>query len=40
MCDLDLLQIAEKFEQWLKETAEYYGLAEDDLQDIIRSFLI
>ena len=39
MTDLDLLNIADRFNQWLKETAEYYGMDKDDLQEIIKSFL-
>lgn len=39
MTDLDLLKIAYKFNQWLKKTAEEYGMDKDDLQEIIKMFL-
>ena len=39
MVDLDLLNIAEKFNNWLTETAEYYGIDKDDLQEIIKNFI-
>lgn len=39
MVDLDLLNIAEKFNNWLIETAEYYGIDKDDLQEIIKNFI-
>lgn len=39
MVDLDLIKIAESFNEWLTETAEQYGIGKDDLQEIIKSFI-
>ncbi len=35
-----LIEIAEKFNKWLNETSDEYQIGKDDLQDIIKSFLI
>jgi len=35
-----LIEIAEKFNKWLNETSDEYQIGKNDLQDIIKSFLI
>ena len=40
MLDLDIIKIAEKFNRWLEETAAYYGMDKDELQEIIKSFIV
>lgn len=35
-----LIEIAEKFNKWLNEISDEYRISKDDLQDIIKSFLI
>ena len=35
-----LIEIAEKFNKWLNETSDEYQISKDDLQDIIKSFLM
>lgn len=35
-----LIEIAEKFNKWLNETSDEYQISKDDLQGIIKSFLI
>lgn len=35
-----LIEIAEKFNKWLNEISDEYQISKDDLQDIIKSFLI
>lgn len=35
-----LIEIAEKFTKWLNETSDEYQIGKDDLQSIIKSFLI
>lgn len=35
-----LIEIAEKFNKWLNETSDEYQIGKDDLQGIIKSFLI
>lgn len=35
-----LIEIAEKFNKWLNETSDEYQISKDDLQAIIKSFLI
>ncbi len=40
MVDLDLLKIAEELNRWLEETANAHGIDKDDLQEIIKRFLV
>ena len=35
-----LIEIAEKFNKWLNETSDKYRIDKNDLQNIIKSFLI
>ena len=34
-----LIKIAEEFQKWLVDTSESFGIAEDELQEIIKNFL-
>jgi len=36
----ELIHIAEDFNKWLEETAEKYGLDKDDVQSMIKQFLM
>ena len=36
----DLIKIAEMFSEWLIKTSEELNMNEDDLQEIIKQFLI
>lgn len=38
--DLDLVEIAELLNKWLTETAEKLNMDKDDLQSIVRQFLM
>ena len=35
-----LIEIADKFNKWLNDTSNEYGIDKTDLQDIIKQFLI
>ena len=36
----DLIHIAEDFNKWLEDMAEKYNLDKNDVQDLIKQFLI
>jgi hypothetical protein len=36
----EALNIAEEFSEWLEDIAEKYGWDKDDVQDLIRQFLL
>ena len=36
----DLICIAKDFNEWLKDMAEKYSLDKDNIQDLIKQFLI
>ena len=38
--DLDLVKIAELLNKWLTETAEKFNMDKDDLQSIVKQFLV
>ena len=40
MTAADLIAIAEDFNLWLHEASIKYGMDQDDLQEIIKQFLI